>query len=557
MNLGIDLGSTYTILSTYRADHGKLEALEADTKSNVSIPSVISRNKRGIVSYGSFAKGQTGKKNVHTYKAFKMLLMESDKELVRERGYDEQHSPKWALTEFLNKTISSAQMSDNDSGSKSLVDHLVLGAPNVWFRKFDTLGGRAVLKEICTGIEGVEDVRIVSEPVLASAYFAYNFQKRTGKPYNGNILVIDYGGGTLDLSLTKVDKGLDKMMEIKMIEVNGIGENTDHSIGNAGIVYHESLMEHILRKNNPEACENILGTEEFFAAVNRLEEVMMMHWTNKEIKAVFDKIGTDFPEELEEKVLQEVVECDGEDYEITCKDLLDVYNDKIRNTFEELMDEMIELADKKGIKLRHQQFGDNLRIALVGGFGNFYLVRDQMRKKFEFSYLDKREENIIETAADRERAISYGAALIASGVIGIRNTAPYSVGIRSLTPDGQESINYMVRDKDEIEIDQTYYNETLLGLKNDTLQDDFVIEADNKPILITLKEAYQKKIANEFCANDSSELKAFRIGISFNDSEFMTLHIKPFLFQEQKLSKKEITIVLGELYDAFEERKEV
>ena len=64
MNLGIDLGSTYTILSTFRKDHERLEALEADTKSNVSIPSVISLNKKGIIGYGSFAKGQTGEKNI-------------------------------------------------------------------------------------------------------------------------------------------------------------------------------------------------------------------------------------------------------------------------------------------------------------------------------------------------------------------------------------------------------------------------------------------------------------------------------------------------------------
>ena len=555
MNLGIDLGSTYTILSTYRADHGKLEALEADTKSNVSIPSVISRNKKGIVGYGSFAKGQTGKRNIQTYKAFKMLLMESDKELVRERGYDEQHSPKWALSEFMNRIISKAQLSDNSSGTKSKIENLVVGAPNVWFHKFNTLGGRAVLKDICTGIEGVEDVRIVSEPVLASAYFAYNYQKVQKEPFNGTILIIDYGGGTLDLSLTKIDKGRDKSMEIKMLAFNGAGENTDHCIGNAGIVYHESLMEHILRKNNPEEADNIINTEEFFAAVNRLEEIMLMPDVNEFIQDTFDEIGTDYPEELEEEVIAYPVECDGEDYDITCRDLLDVYNDKIRNIFEEKMDEMIRMAKEEGIDPFHA-FGNKFRIALVGGFGNFYLVRNQMREKFRFSSQDDREKDIIETAADRERAISYGAALVASGNIGICNTAPYTVGIRSVL-NGKAAIDYMVRYKDEIELDRVYYINKIFCLTEDTLDDDFVIESNNKPILIALKDKYQKKLADEFSATDNGGLKTFKIGISFNNSEFMTLHIKPFLFMEQKMSDREITIELGELYDAFEEKKEV
>ena len=555
MNLGIDLGSTYTILSTYREDHGMLEPLEADTKNNVSIPSVISVNKKGIINYGSYAKGQTGKRNIQTYKAFKMLLMEADKELVKERGYDEKHSPKWALTEFLDCIISNAQLSDNSSGTKSKIEHLVVGAPNIWFHKFDTLGGRAVLKDICTGIEGVEDVRIVSEPVLASAYFAYNYQKVRKEPFNGNILIVDYGGGTLDLSLTKIDKSRDKSMEIKMLAFNGAGENTDHCIGNAGIVYHESLMEHILRKNNPEAADRLLGTEEFFAAVNKLEEVMLMPQTNKDIQRIFDMVGTDFPQELEEEVLREIVECDGEEYEITCKDLLDVYNDKIRNVFEEKMDEMIRMAKEEGIDPFHA-FGNKFRIALVGGFGNFYLVRNQMRKKFRFSSQDDREKDIIEKEADRERAISYGAALISSGIIGICNTAPYTVGIRSVR-DGKYEIDYMVRYKDEIEIDKIYWIEKLFGLEGDSLQDDFVIESNNKPILIALKDKYQKKLADEFRVNENGGMKAFTIGISFNNSEFMTLHIKPFLFLEQRKSDREITIELGELYDAFEEKKEV
>ena len=555
MNLGIDLGSTYTILSTYREDHGMLEPLEADTKNNVSIPSVISVNKKGIINYGSYAKGQTGKRNIQTYKAFKMLLMEADKELVKERGYDEKHSPKWALTEFLDCIISNAQLSDNSSGTKSKIEHLVVGAPNIWFHKFDTLGGRAVLKDICTGIEGVEDVRIVSEPVLASAYFAYNYQKVRKEPFNGNILIVDYGGGTLDLSLTKIDKSRDKSMEIKMLAFNGAGENTDHCIGNAGIVYHESLMEHILRKNNPEAADRLLGTEEFFAAVNKLEEVMLMPQTNKDIQRIFDMVGTDFPQELEEEVLREIVECDGEEYEITCKDLLDVYNDKIRDVFEEKMDEMIRMAKEEGIDPFHA-FGNKFRIALVGGFGNFYLVRNQMRKKFRFSSQDDREKDIIEKEADRERAISYGAALISSGIIGNCNTAPYTVGIRSVR-DGKYEIDYMVRYKDEIEIDKIYWIEKLFGLEGDSLQDDFVIESNNKPILIALKDKYQKKLADEFRVNENGRMKAFTIGISFNNSEFMTLHIKPFLFLEQRKSDREITIELGELYDAFEEKKEV
>lgn len=554
MNLGIDLGSTYTILSTYRKDHGKLEAIEADSSNNVSIPSVVSLKKNGKISYGSFAKDQTGKKNTRTFKAFKMLLMENDNDFIKERGYDDKCSPEWVLKEFLSSVVEKAQSTDNNRGKKSVVESLVIGAPNVWFHRFDTFGGRAVIKDICTSIEKVNEVRIVSEPVLASAYFAYNYQKKSGEPFEGSILIVDYGGGTLDLSLTKVEKGQNQAMEIKMLEFNGAGENIDHNIGNAGIVFHESLMEHILRKNCPDKADDIIGTEEFFSAVNKLEKIMLLQDVNDFIEETFEQIKTDYPDELEEEVLDYSVECDGDDYEITCADLLEVYNEKIRDTFEEKMDEMIQWALKDDVNVM-QRSGSGFRIALVGGFGNFYLVRKQMRDKFDFSSQDEREKDIIETAADRERAISYGAALVASGTVGICNTAPYSIGIRSKL-DGKDSIDYMVRYKDEIEIDRIYYIDKVFCLTQDTIDDDFVIESNNKPIFISLKEEYQERIAREFSTVDDDELKTFMIGVSFNNSDFMTLHIKKYLFFEQKMSDEEITIELGELYDAFEERKE-
>ena len=50
----------------------------------------------------------------------------------------------------------------------------------------------------------VKHVQVVTEPEAASAYFAYHYEKETGKPFNGSLLLIDYGGGTLDITLTRI-----------------------------------------------------------------------------------------------------------------------------------------------------------------------------------------------------------------------------------------------------------------------------------------------------------------------------------------------------------------
>lgn len=49
----------------------------------------------------------------------------------------------------------------------------------------------------------IKNVEVVSEPEAASAYFAYNYEAETSKSFNGYLLLIDYGGGTLDITLQK------------------------------------------------------------------------------------------------------------------------------------------------------------------------------------------------------------------------------------------------------------------------------------------------------------------------------------------------------------------
>ncbi len=269
MNIGMDFGSTYSILSRFRQEHEVIEVLEDG--GSASIPSVVSTNDKNKVNIGNYAKAKTGKKGFRTFKAFKMLLLESNDRFINDRQYDKVYSPKWATQEFMNNLVQKAQKTFKETA----IEHMVVGAPDVWFHSFETLSGRAMVRDICASIDGVQDVRIVSEPVLASAYFAYNYQKISKKPFEGNILIVDYGGGTLDLSLTEIKSVNGNAAEIKMLESNGAGENTDHSIGNAGIVYMESLMEHILRKHNPKEADAILKTDDFYEAVNTLESELI------------------------------------------------------------------------------------------------------------------------------------------------------------------------------------------------------------------------------------------------------------------------------------------
>lgn len=51
-----------------------------------------------------------------------------------------------------------------------------------------------------------EQFSFQSEPVSAAAYFCRQWKKTQNSPFLGKLLVIDYGGGTLDVTLCEVSE---------------------------------------------------------------------------------------------------------------------------------------------------------------------------------------------------------------------------------------------------------------------------------------------------------------------------------------------------------------
>lgn len=551
MNLGIDFGSTYTTISRYRTDHQVLEAY--DGSDGVLIPSIVSMWQNETWT-GRNAKLRTGT-DYRTFKAFKMLMMEQNQSLVEYRQYDDIYTPRWAAETFLNSIVTEAAKT---FGEKE-IDQLVVGAPDVWFHNFETLSGRAILRDICRSMDGVKDVRIVSEPVLASAYFAYNFERSKGKPFDGSILIIDYGGGTLDLSLTEIRQGTNNAYEIKMLESNGAGENTEYQIGNAGIVYMETLMADVIRRyETADVADAIIGTSDFYRAVNELEIQLQQGHKTGEIEEIFDIYGSDDLELLEDFKLdkKEMIPCGEKKYRVSYADLVRTYDKTIRTIFDEKMDEMIQWAmDEHGIDVYKIKDG-KLKIALVGGFGNFYLVRKQMHDKFRFSESDSREEGIIQNEQDRVRAISYGAALIASGVFETCKTAPYSIGIRS-TINGESHTEYMIHYLEEIDLDQPYYitdeqgEKKILCLASDWAE-EFVIDygrGDKGAIRFRAKDEFRDKLTNLV----KNEFKTCCFGVSFGESDILRIHVREYDYASGTFAENETVEEIGKFEQAFEQ----
>ena len=99
MDLGVDFGSTYTTISQYREATEQLQDISL-FEGTPFIPTVVSEGK-GKLQFGAGAKVKTGKKGFRTFKAFKMLLPETNEKVLEERGFDEEHRPDKIAEQFL------------------------------------------------------------------------------------------------------------------------------------------------------------------------------------------------------------------------------------------------------------------------------------------------------------------------------------------------------------------------------------------------------------------------------------------------------------------------
>ena len=562
ISIGIDLGSTNSSVFVYDLESNKAVPVDVVSSSPL-IPSVVSYDPRTKkYDFGPNAKNTTAKK-VRVFKAFKMLLSETDSSILVDRRYDpisdefaseedkqRANTPenitkiflKYILDEVLAKT------------GADYISNLVVGFPEVW-NNIETAGARFVLREICTdllgeinaqvkertGVEVKSHVEVRTEPECASAFIAKQIEAETGTNYNGNILIIDYGGGTLDITLSKIQTNAQGFMEINVLARQGAGENStaDKQIGNAGIIYMESIIEEAIRRAEVfDEDKEIPHDNKFYAAVNALENCIT-GTMKRTLEETFSYNGVD-EEALDdlgdEDDLEEWLFCtvdysgagDDDELLIPYSLLAKCYNEIIAPTLTEhirlIMNDMLE----HDIPYMNPML-DNLKIAVVGGFGRYYPVREQIRKMFNISHVnDKKMVKMSED--DAELAIAHGACLLSEGILKIRKTSRLEIG---MTQNHGKNVQIALRYGQEIESGKVYYchdsNEKWYKYWLEGSQiDEFWINYSSRP-----EGAHIGKLKNKIKIQLQSlkEMKGLPVvvGFSMDESDVLTMHVQNFI----------------------------
>lgn len=473
MRIGIDLGSTYSTLARFNPVSGLVEAIILAEGDPASIPSVVSVAKRnGQVTCGRGAKEQVGRKSVRIFEAFKMLLVETDDKILSSRGYDSEYTPRRVAQMYLRSILQTALEREGDTR----FEEVVICVPEIWGKKLtnlNSLDGRMVLRDILRNDIDIpiDHVQIVTEPEAASAYFAHNYERETGKQFNGHLLLIDYGGGTLDITLTEVFSDGQGAMEIGYREGGGAGENhpgtgDENTIGSAGIAYMQSVVVQALREHGllEETAAPDYTAPEFVAAVRDFESQLKSVERMKEIEDVFGSLGSF---RRMKRILNEepqefcCLEYEGEELPVTFQQMYRAYDTTIAGVLAQQVEDINQKVQKHiGEDPCKPSAGekDDFKIALVGGFGSFYLVKQQIA---EIYHLDTNMQNDPRTrgisANKREQAISLGAALLAAGKIVLQKTARFSIGLCTRDTKGKRGLYYGIRYHQTIEPGKPYF----------------------------------------------------------------------------------------------------
>lgn len=544
MNLGIDFGSTYSMLSYYDPAADTIRAVQTQNGS-IYIPSVACCDYDDQLITGHQAKDHLNQdRDAVAYRAFKMLLNETDQQRLNQMHYDREFTPKLVAREFLKQQILNAKQR---CGTNKF-EKIVICIPQVWNTDIYTMSGKAILQEICMELKDeldiLDKVTVVSEPAAASAYFAYAHQKKTQEPYNERMLIVDYGGGTLDISLTKVTTVVRKdgttAMEIDVEGETGAGENHGNQIGDAGIAYLEGTVRMALEEAG---FPNVPHDGTFVQQVNQFESALINKANDIQVKVQLECNGDVSRLEYDTDVLV-TLRYKGKKVPITYSTIYRSYNQIIAPVLHAQL-EKVKAEYLDPIKLNPQTDVDKLQLALVGGFGQFELVRQQV---YDFFHIVQQLED-----GGREDAICYGAALIADGLVSLRKTAKLSMGLVT-TFQGVETFDFAITKRMELEYDKVYYmpNPIIFGGSYSTPGKAtwrFAIGRGNRTdethCLVPLAPTQHE-------LNKIEPERTYTFGFSVDDSDIYSIHVIPTdEFGDVRFEHEGRKIRLGNFSDIF------
>lgn len=366
--IGIDLGTTNSVVAIYRSDQP--ETLEVE--GTKLVPSVVSFRDKKTIMVGKKAKAGMEIYPETTVSSIKRHMGNRNYQLTAKKKI---YTPIDISAMILRKLADAASESLDGKITKAVITVPAYFNNN---QKEDTrkAGEKAGLKVL----------RLIPEPTAAA--IAYGLEKEK----NQTILVYDFGGGTFDVSILKV-KGRD----FKVIAVNG-----DHDLGGDDI--DRKIMNYLLeefKKQSKISSKKLAGITEFREQpqVNldkksdnkegRVQQLLKEAAERAKIELSFAMMtSVDIPDIM-----------DGESLSVELS----------RSQFENMIKNLLARTEKpirQALKDANLEADDIDRVVLVGGSTKIPLVKEMVSKMIREPF----------TAENVDEQVAHGAAIVAASL---------------------------------------------------------------------------------------------------------------------------------------------
>lgn len=371
IDYGIDLGTTNS--SICRMEKGEPVVIKTDTLKD-TLPSCVSINKRGSVKVGDGAYNTMKSDKRRATKSWKAEDSNTYIEFKRTMGTDTKYACSNIGREYSSEELSSEVLKT----LKSFVTDEVFRSVVITVPAKFTVGQKTATIEAAK-MAGFDHCELLQEPIAAS--FAYGL---SSEQKNGIWMVFDFGGGTFDAALLRVEDGIMQVFDTAGDNYLG-GKDLD-----AAIV--ENIIIPYLKENY--SIDGILADKEKNSvlrdAMKTYAEDVKNQLSFKDSEDILSNLG-DLGEDE-----------DGEEIELDLTVTQKQVFEAMRPVFQKAVDVCKELMKRNNLK------GSDLnKLILVGGPTHSPLIRQMLREQITPN---------VDTSIDPMTAVATGAALYASTI---------------------------------------------------------------------------------------------------------------------------------------------
>ena len=187
-SVGIDFGTTNSVLATYAT--GRAEALEIDRPpadwaglgfARV-LPTVMALNSEGRCTFGWEAKTRTGEQ------------LEAVKRLFREEEFVSLNGQQYVVEEIATMLFAHMKKRAVEQGVDATKAVVTIPANSRGLARYRT--------KLTAGMAGFQVLALINEPTAAAMAFSAHM------PFDQRIMVVDWGGGTLDVTILQSEGGV-------------------------------------------------------------------------------------------------------------------------------------------------------------------------------------------------------------------------------------------------------------------------------------------------------------------------------------------------------------